>query len=208
MVKGKKTVIESVEKKEKTILPSNSLSITLPPDESKKSSTKNKKIKLSVLSEAQPKPKMNVSERSVYKMENLQTFAEREEMKDFTKLKVGKINKKENVLSKMVNDSISSMNLPNTVGLLRPASEISPSSIRSQNNTKTEENNKSEELPEFIDVVIKKNGKTKKCPDNYVIDKKINKCRRKTLKKNKKTLLPTEPKPNPSILYDRKLNEN
>jgi hypothetical protein len=36
--------------------------------------------------------------------------------------------------------------------------------------------------PEFIDPIIKDNGKTKRCPKNYHIDKKINKCRRKTLK--------------------------
>ena len=80
-----------------------------------------------------------------------------------TKINV-KRKKKETILTRMINDTI-----------FNPGNEMDA---------------KSASPPDFIEPIIKNNGKTKKCPKGYVIDKSINKCKRKTLKINKITLVP------------------
>jgi hypothetical protein len=77
---------------------------------------------------------------------------------------------KEKVLPKMINDTIF--------------------------NPGTEKDAKSSSPPDFIEPIIKNNGKTKRCPKNYVIDKRINKCRRKTIKIHKQNLDPKENRQN------------
>ena len=77
-----------------------------------------------------------------------------------------KSKQKEKVLPKMINDTIF--------------------------NPGTEKDAKSSSPPDFIEPIIKNNGKTKRCPKNYVIDKRINKCRRKTVKIHKQNLDPKE----------------